>query len=83
MAGRGIAAVDVLKVDLGTYIDEVGTVWSLDQNDAVWLAAAAEILRTLDAIEWLLPDLAGPWPTWAADRLRPHAERLAAAMGIL
>jgi Phosphotransferase enzyme family len=83
MAGRGIAPVDVLKVDLGTYIDEVRPVWPLDRDDAVWLTAAAELLRTLGAVEWLLPDLLGPWPSWAVDRLRPHAERLAGAVSAL
>jgi hypothetical protein len=83
MAGRGIAAVDVLKVDLRKYVDEVRQAWSLDGDAVVWLAGVAEILRSLDAIEWISPDLMQPWAGCRIDQIRLYAERLAKAMGVL
>jgi hypothetical protein len=83
MAGRGIPAVDVLKVDLQTYLDEVRSAWSLDREAAVWLSGLAEILRILDAIEWISPDLVQPWAGLRIDQVRFYAERLAEAMRIL
>jgi hypothetical protein len=83
MAGRGIPAVDLCLADVSTYVDEVQAAWTLDRTDAARLAAAAEILRGLDAIGWVLPDLVRAPPSWVVDRLRPHAERLSGAMRML
>ena len=84
MAGRGIAAVDVLNVDLATYVDEARAAWSLERGEAaVWLSGVAEILRGLDAIEWISPDLLRPWAGWRIDQISSYAERLAGAMDVL
>jgi hypothetical protein len=83
MAGRGIPAVDVSRVDLRTYLDEVRAVWTLDADAAEWLSGVGEVLRSLDAIEWLAPDLEQPWAGWRIDQIRLPAERLDEALGVL
>lgn len=83
MAGRGIPAVDVVNVDIRTYVDEVRAVWALDRNAAAWLSAVAHVLRNLDAIEWISAELVQPWAGWRIDQIRLYAERLAGAVHVL
>jgi len=76
MAGRGIPAVDVVKVDVETYVDEARA----DRDTAVRLQALGGILRNLDAVDWISPQLSQPWGH--IDLMQAYADGLGGAMNV-
>lgn len=78
MAGRGVVAVDVVRVDVRAYLDAVRTVWALDRETARRLRGLGGIFCNLDAVEWISVQLLQPWGR--VDLMQLYAERLAEAM---
>ncbi len=83
MAGWGIPAPDLLRVDLPTYCSVVGPAWPrLDLRAAQRLAQLGVLLRYLAAVDWESRWLAHEWVTGPMQRMHRYAAGLAEALRV-